>query len=160
MRLTILPGALVGLAVLTLPAFAQGPRGGSDAHRGPPPEMIAPMQAREADDMALLLNLRPAQRPALTAFLQSTAPPAPAHDDARPRPGTAPEGFAQRLDRMTQDSARRSADDAGRIAAARSFYDALDPAQRQAFDALMRLRQGTGPHGPPPPVMNGMPSRP
>ncbi len=159
-RKMILPGALVGLAVLTMPALGQGPRGDGDAHRGSPPEMIARIQAREADDIALLLNLRPEQRAALTAFPRSMPRPAPPREDSQPRPDTAPPGFAERLDRMTQDYARRSADEAGRIAAARSFYDALDPAQRQAFDALMRLRAGASPHGPRPPMMDGILAQP
>ena len=159
MRTMILPGALVGLAMLTLPAFAQGPRGDGDAHHRPPPERLSQMQAGEADDIALLLHLRSEQRPALAAFLQSMAPPAPPRDDRGPGPDPASQGFAERLDRMARDSARRSADDAGRITAARTFYGALDPAQRQAFDALMRLRPGPGPHGPPPPI-DRLPLRP
>lgn len=183
LKTLMLPGALASLALLT-PALAQGPGGGGDMprdmsrdmHHGPPPEMIARMPAREADDMVLLLKLRPDQRPALTAFLRSMAPPEPPRDDPRPGPDAAPAGFAQHLDRMTQDAARRAAEEAGRITAARSFYDALDPTQRQAFEALMRLRQGPGPgrgpgrgpgpHGPmqggdgPPPPMGGMPPRP
>ena len=110
----------------------------------------AQRDAQEADDIALLLALRPAQRPALTAFLQSMAPPpprfppvpqGPRSDDA----GPAGDGFARQLDRMTQDIARRSAEDTRRIAVARTFYDGLDPAQRRAFEALMRLRHGAGP---------------
>ena len=191
-------GPLMGAAVLavSMPARAQDHAGGRGP--GPTPAMIAQMQAqmqeREADDTALLLNLRADQRPALTAFLASMMPPpppwrGPMHGAPRPGapgqdgpgqdgPKTMPpsDGFAQQLDRMTQDAARRSAEDAKRIAAARTFYDSLDPTQRRAFEALMRVRHGRGPgpmgagpmgmgpmgmggDGPRPP-MGGMPPRP
>lgn len=147
------PGS-AGLAVLAAmlgmshAALAQGPRD------GPPPRIdVAGMQAREVDDMALVLALRPEQRPALAAFVQSMAPsPLPprggdrakdTRDDAGPD-----ESFTRRLDRMAQDSARRSEEDGRRITAARTFYVSLDPAQRRAFEALMRLRHRPGPPGP------------
>lgn len=188
----------MGAAVLavSMPAHAQDHKSGRGP--GPTPAMIAQMQAqmqaREADDTALLLNLRGDQRPALTAFLASMTPPPPPWRGSMygaPMPGapgqdgpeqdgpkTMPptDGFAQQLDRMTQDAARRSAEDAKRIAAARTFYDSLDPTQRRAFEALMRVRHGRGPgpmgagpmgmgpmgmggDGPRPP-MGGMPPRP
>jgi len=173
---------LMGAAALavSMPAHAQDNKSGRGP--GPTPAMIAQlqaqMQAREADDTALLLNLRADQRPALMAFLASMTPPpppwrgpmpgapmpgAPAQDGpAQDGPKTMPptDGFAQQLDRMTQDAARRSAEDAKRITAARTFYDSLDPAQRRAFEALMRLRHGRGPGfgpmGPGPMGMGGM----
>ncbi|MEG3083425.1 Spy/CpxP family protein refolding chaperone [Sphingomonas sp. PB2P12] len=128
-------------------ALAQGPRD------GPPPRIdVARMQAREVDDMALVLALRPDQRPALAAFVQSMAPPPlplrggdrgqDRGDDAGPD-----ESFTRRLDRMAQDSARRSEEDGRRITAARTFYASLDPAQRPTFEALMRLRHRPGPLG-------------
>lgn len=184
-------GPLIGAAVLALPMAASAQAHGGDRGRGPAPAMFAEMQAREADDTALLLNLRADQRPALMALLAIMTPPpppwldppqrAPAPDGPKPVPPS--DGFAQQLDRMTQDAARRSAEDAKRIAAARAFYVSLDPAQRRAFEALMRLRHGRGPgfgpmapgpmgHGPmghgsmgpggdgPRPPMGGMPPRP
>lgn len=189
-------GPLIGAAVLAVPMAASAQAHGGDRGRGPAPAMLAEMQAREADDTALLLNLRADQRPALMALLAAMTPPpppwldppqrGPAPDSPKPVPPT--DGFAQQLDRMTQDAARRSAEDAKRIAAARTFYESLDPAQRRAFEALMRLRHGRGPrfgpmapgpmgHGPmgrgpmelggmgpggdgPRPPMGGMPPRP
>ena len=162
MKTTRWAGPLMGAAVLavSMPARAQDHMGGRGP--GPTPAMIAQMQAqmqaREADDTALLLNLRADQRPALMAFLASMTPPpppwrgpmpgapmpgAPGQDGPKTMPPT--DGFAQQLDRMTQDAARRSAEDAKRIAAARTFYDSLDPTQRRAFEALMRVRHGRGP---------------
>lgn len=178
MKKTILAGPLMALGLFAATPAALAQHGGE---RGPPPAAIAGMQAREADDIALLLGLRAPQRPALAAFLQSMAPPPRPEHDRSTEPGeeTAPpaDGFAQHLDRMTQDTARRSAEDTQRIAAARTFYAALDAGQRRSFEALMRLRhgpgRGPGPHGPmhdgdgpPPPMgsmsppMGGMPPRP
>lgn len=194
-------GPLMSAAVLALPMPASAQDHGGGRGPGPTPAMIAQMQAREADDTALLLNLRADQRPALMAFLTSMTPPPPpwrgpmhggleqdgAGQDGpwQGGPKTMPptDGFAQQLDRMTQDAARRSAEDAKRIAAARTFYDSLDPTQRRAFEALMRVRHGRGPgFGPmgpgpmgagpmgmggmgpgadgPRPPMGGMPPRP
>ncbi len=153
MKTTRWAGPLMGAAVLavSMPACAQDHGGGRGP--GPTPAMIAQMQAREADDTALLLNLRADQRPALMAFLASMMPPpppwrepmhgAPGQDGPKTMPPT--DGFAQQLDRMTQDAARRSAEDTKRIAAARTFYDSLDPTQRRAFEALIRVRHGRGP---------------
>ena len=128
---------------------AQGPR---DGHDGPPSRAdFARLQQREGDDIALLLALRPAQRPALAAFLQSLAPPEPPQDDRPPRDAGPPaDGFAQHLQRMTEATTRHAADDTRRITAARTFYDGLDSTQRTAFEALMRLRHG-------PPMMHGGP---
>ena len=163
----------MAFALLTLPlaAVAQdrdrsGEVGGGPRHerpaaegvwgRGPTPAMIAQMQVREADDMALLLNLRAEQRPALIAFLRSMAPPPPPppppYRDGQDAPDASPptDGFADHLDRMAADSARRSAADTQRIGAAKTFYGSLDPAQRRAFEALIRLRHGPGPRGPMP----------
>ncbi|MGU3390235.1 Spy/CpxP family protein refolding chaperone [Sphingomonas sp. M1A8_2b] len=168
---------MTGLAGLALLATTVGVSHGAQAQGpgdGPPPRAdFAKMQAREADDIALLLALRADQRPALTAFLQSMAPPPPpSAGDRAPGIGddAASDGFAHRLDRMAQDSARRTEEDTRRITAARTFYASLDPAQRRSFEALMRLRQGPGRgpglHGPmhggdgDPPRMGGMPPRP
>lgn len=168
---------MTGLAGLAMLATTVGMAPGAQAQGledGPPPRAdSAKMQAREADDMALVLALRADQRPALTAFLQSMAPPPPPFGAGR-APGMgddiADDGFARRLDRMARDSARRSEEDTRRITAARSFYASLDPAQRRSFEALMRLRHGpgraSGPHGPMqggdggPPRAGGMPPRP
>lgn len=132
--------------LLAAPAIADA----QDRRDGPPPHAdFARMQQREADDIALLLALRPAQRPALTAFLQSLAPPEPPRNDRPPQDAPA-DDFAQHLQRMTEASTRHAADDTRRITAARTFYDGLDATQRAAFEALMRLRHG-------PPMMHGGP---
>ena len=146
--------------------------------RPPFPADFRGMHQRESDDIALLLALRPAQRPALAAYLRSLLPPLPPQNgaltedgpltedgaltedgpmteygpmtqDDRPSPDD-DDAFARHLERMTAALRWRSADGARRIAAARTFYDGLDPAQRAAFEALMRVRYG-------PPMMPGEP---
>ena len=77
----------------TCTASAERPRG---------PANVDAMQAREADDIALLLHLRPDQRGALVAFLSAWGPPPPPRDggegpNMRPGPsmpggGPAPNG--------------------------------------------------------------------
>lgn len=163
-------GITAGCVLLSLPGSVSAEDGMGG--RSPTPAMMAQFQQREVDDLALLLNLRPAQRPALEAFVKTMRPPMKGPmigDSGRRPPEVAPlaDGFGEQIERMTQDAARRTADDGRRIAAMRTFYDGLDPAQRRAFEAVMRLRHGPGPHepmhggeGPPPPPMGGMPPRP
>lgn len=114
----------------------------------------AAMRQREGDDLALVLGLSAAQRPALAAFLAADAPPEP----PRMRPDMA-QDFEQRLAERERRIGERTADDRTRLAAARAFYAALDARQRPVFEAVMRLRHspgGPGPHGP----LSGPPSGP
>lgn len=107
---------------------------------------FATMRQREGDDLALILGLSAAQRPALAAFLAADAPPEP----PMTRPD-APQGFEQRLAEQERRIGERTADDRKRLSAARAFYAALDTRQRSVFEAVMRLRHGPGgpgPHGP------------
>ncbi len=130
---------------------------------GPPRIDVVTLQRREADDMALLLQMRAAQRPALDAFLQSFAPPSAMPRGDKMREAMPSGGFEQHLQRMTEMTAQRAADDTRRIAAARSFYDGLDTKQRAAFEAMMRLRHGPPMMGPSmmgPQMMRAMPGGP
>jgi Spy/CpxP family protein refolding chaperone len=80
--------------------------------------------ASRADDMALLLGLRPDQRPALDEFLGKIAPPPPGDGDRRGPP----------------DAARMQA----MMAAMQQYRDSLTPDQQARFDALERMRHGMG----------------
>ena len=80
--------------------------------------------ANRADDMALLLGLRPDQRPALDEFLGKIAPPPPGDGDRRGPP----------------DAARMQA----MMAAMQQYRDSLTPDQQARFDALERMRHGMG----------------
>ena len=88
----------------------------------PPAQSTDPAQsaASRADDMALLLGLRPDQRPALDDFLGKIAPPA---DGERHGP---PDGSWMQA----------------RMAAMQDYRATLAPDQQARFDALERLRRG------------------
>ena len=126
------------------PAMMQQRRAGMRQH-------FAEMERRHADDLALLLDLKPAQRPALDAFLKSSHPgmgdgAMTRRPEGPPAERAAP-SFTQRLDRMDEMAARRADAEHRRIAATKAFYQSLDPHQQQLFDALMRMRHGGGGHG-------------
>ena len=142
------------IATVSLTALGLGvadaqvpPRPGPPAASGPSAPDRAAMQQRmaqrraeRAKDMATVLRLTPAQRPALDAFLNSQTP----RRDMNGRPGdrqgreamTAP----QRADAQAKRVAERQAFAARRADALKTFYAALNPDQRQVFDALQRLR--------------------
>ncbi len=164
---------LIALAAsaATAALAADTPPQGQPAHsRSAQPDMTQ-VSARHADDVALLLGLRPDQRPALDAFLATIMP----HGD---RPGDrdgdgdraamggdmppANEGTLARLDRMAAHVDRANAEAKQRIEATRKFYASLTAEQQRRFDALERLHHGGmhdrmmehGHHGPdrdPPP---------
>jgi hypothetical protein len=103
---------------------------------------MAERQAEASRDIAILLDIKPAQQAALTAYLASMAPPPREAPATRPAPAqTEPE----RLDRMSAMMQRRSARMQTRIEATRRLYAALDSHQQQRFDALMRLRRAARP---------------
>ncbi|HEY0315189.1 MAG TPA: hypothetical protein VGC28_02875 [Sphingomonas sp.] len=118
MRTTML-AAIAAAMLITGTAIAADPS-------SPPPPGMDPAQgaASRADDMALLLGLRPDQRPALDEFLGKIAPPAPGDGDRRGPPDAA------RMQEM--------------MAAMQQYRDSLAPDQQARFDALERLRHGMG----------------
>jgi hypothetical protein len=111
---------------------------------------FADMRKRRADDLALLLDLKPGQRSALDAFLAASHPHMGAGrmgrqpEGAAPPAGATPPSFTARLDRMEAANARHADDARARIGAIKAFYTSLDPHQQQLFDALMRMRHGGG----------------
>lgn len=111
-------GAIAAAALITGMACAADP-----APPSPPPPGMDPAQAAaaRADDMALLLGLRPDQRPALDQFLGAMTPP--------DRDGGGDRGSWMQA----------------RVAAAQTFRATLAPDQQARFDALERLRHGMGP---------------
>jgi hypothetical protein len=96
----------------------------ADPSSPPPPPGMDPAQAAasRADDMALLLGLRPDQRPALDDFLGKIAPPADGDHHGPP------------------DGSWMQA----RMAAMQSYRATLTPDQQARFDAIERLRHGMG----------------
>jgi len=156
----ILAALLIGAA---LPAVAQtapaAPEGAPMRHRDPAmmqqrhAEMrqhFAQMRQRRADDLALLLDLKPGQRSALDAFLKASHPGMGMGRGRMGRPpegaapGATPPSFTERLDRMEAATTRHADAARERIGAIKAFYTSLDPHQKQLFDALRRMRHGGG----------------
>lgn len=89
-----------------------------------------------AEHLRTMLQLKPSQEPALTAFLAATLPRGdPAHrmemaehDGA----ATTPQRLAQMEKRMAEHTAALHI----RVEATRRFYDQLEPSQKKVFDAL------------------------
>lgn len=162
--MTLKPILAALLVTAALPAAAQtapAPDGAPMMHRDPAmmqqrhaamQQHFADMQRRHADDLALLLDLKPAQRPALDAYLASShhgmgEGPMARRPEGPPNAERAAPSFTQRLDRMDEAAGRRAEAEHRRIAATKAFYTSLDPHQQQLFDAMMRLRHGGGERG-------------
>ena len=131
--------AIAGLAAAIALASAGATFAQSGPHDGPPPggmrmmEMKRPSPEAQAQRLRDVLQLTPAQEPALKAFLEAqkpSRPPAPPEADGKAL--TTPE----RLDRQRARLAERLADFDRRAAATRTFYAQLTASQRKAFDAL------------------------
>jgi hypothetical protein len=127
-------GLAAALAIsATTVAFAQSPPAG-----GPPPGGMRMMELKRPDPevraqrLRDVLQLTPAQEPALKAFLASRKPPAPPAAEARAKALTTPD----RLDRQRARLMERLAEFDRRAAATRTFYAQLSPSQKKAFDAL------------------------
>ncbi len=172
MRKMILFALMASAATATLAADA-APQGQPPQGRWGRPDLTQ-MRARHADDVALLIGLRPDQRPALDVFLATIMPShgdwgrdgdqKPMGDAATPPVN---EGTLARLDRMSAHVDRANAEAKQRIEATRKFYAGLTPDQQRRFDALERLHHGAmhgrmmehGHHGPdrdaPPPPPAG-----
>jgi hypothetical protein len=131
----------------TLPASAQQQPGDRPSMTGVPAESAAREQQR-GDDLALVLQLKPSQRPALDAFLKAALRPARPPAERAASRAMAP-GFRERLDQSADLAARQAADARDRAGAARAFFAQLDARQQQIFEAILRLRQGPmGLHDP------------
>lgn len=126
-----------------------GPEAGRD-WRGQRPDP-AQMRAQASERMTTVLQLTPAQAPALNAYLDAMAPPAGAREAmgqrrAEMRAMTTP----QRLDAMAAQMAERQQAFARRAEATKRFYAQLTPAQQKAFDAMGPMGgRGMGPMGGP-----------
>jgi periplasmic protein CpxP/Spy len=105
----------------------------------------AAREAKRADEMVLLLGLRPDQRPAFDRFMQSMRPSREGrdgmHDAAMHKPGAEDTPLPARLDAMEAAIDRHDTMAKQRIAATRQFYASLTPDQQHRFDALEDLRR-------------------
>jgi hypothetical protein len=86
-----------------------------------------------------ILQLKPGQEAALTAYVAAMKPPEHGRDGMMhradggpPTPKTTPERLAMIDKRMSEHAAKAHA----RLDAIRTFYNQLDPAQKRAFDEL------------------------
>lgn len=114
----------------------------------------AEMRVQHAEDLKVLLRLRPDQEPALDAFVAAMGPDGPPKRGEPPRARSTPERLQQMARIDAEMDARRNA----RREALARFYAALTPDQQKAFDAVGRLADGPRPGpGPLPSRMGGGP---
>jgi len=108
----------------------------------------AQMAQRHAEHLRAVLQLRPEQEPALTAFVNAMKPdPAQMQQRRAERAESANLTTPQRLDRAQARMAERQQQFARRADATKRFYAQLSPAQQRAFDALHQGRGDFGGHG-------------
>jgi len=115
-----------------------------------------------SEHLRTMLQLKPAQEPALQAYLAAVrpqhmehhdhvAPAADRHDGERAK--TTPERLADMEKRMADSQASAHA----RIEATRTFYAQLEPSQKKVFDEMPMMM--VGPIGPIGPMMMGPPMK-
>lgn len=148
---------MLGASILILAAAGTANAQPPPPQGAPPMEDMGPMHERmdpadRAEKMAGklrdVLQLTPAQEPALQAFISAMKPPEGAMEKMRgEREKMAGLTTPQRLDAMQAHRAEREAAMDRRIQAIRTFYAQLTPAQKKAFDALPPPGMG-GRHGP------------
>ena len=100
----------------------------------------------QAEHLRTLLQLKPSQEAALTAYLAATRfEHGPEHFVEMSDRGEA-QTTPQRLAQMEKQMAEQAAQGHARIEATRKFYDQLEPSQKKVFDELPMLM--IGPMGP------------
>lgn len=139
-------------------AFAQPMAGDphGDMPRGNMMMAHAESPAERAGRLRDLLQLRPAQEPALQSLMAALETGRKSMMDGMAMSGPMPSTTPERLARMQQMMAQHQAAAAAAMDAVRKFYDQLDPGQKRAFDALpmmmmhgdMGMMGGMGSMGP------------
>ena len=127
----------------------RGDRPGMRMDRG------GPERRDPAAHLRAILQLKPAQEPALTAFLASMKPPeggmmrismdrrgGPAGAPGAAAPPAPPRTTPERLALAEKALADHTAIMRGRLDATRKFYDQLDAGQKRAFDELGPMMMG------------------
>jgi hypothetical protein len=103
-----------------------------------------------AEHLRTMLQLKPAQEPALQAYVAAVKPQHMDHEHVAPtadrdHPKTTPERLADMEKRMADQQVAAHA----RIEATRRFYAQLEPSQKKVFDEMPMLMIGPiGPIGP------------
>lgn len=179
-RLALAASAVLALAASGGVALAQMPPPPPPAPPMPPPPPMPPMEpmmkgeggmammhhelhgdpAAHAQHLRDVLQLRPDQDAALKTYLAATDPKAMMESmkpDGMGGPMKEAMTTPERLDRQAAHMAQMAAAFQTRAAATKTFYAALTPSQRKAFDALapemggprmmMMMRSGKPGHG-------------
>ena len=162
-------------SALCLGIAAAGLAGAQDRPQGPPPgagqrgpgrpgfdgrKFVEEMRQRREQRMHDLLQIKPNQEAAFHAFTAAMQPPprdgkpggpgGPGRERGRgpeaARPQAAPMTTPERLDRMQMRMAERQARFQQTAAAIRTFYAALSPEQRKAFDVMPMMGGEHGGH--------------
>ncbi len=145
LMLALAPAALA-LATVAVAQPATPPSAPHGPHGPPTAEMKAhheAMRKQHAEDLKIVLRLRPDQEAALAAFLATHEPKT--FERRLPAPGsmTTP----QRLDEMAKVEAEMDAHHKAARDGLAKFYAALSSDQQKVFDALHRLKGHGGPGG-------------
>lgn len=137
----LLAGAAIALTAIGATAYAQSAppetAGAMHAHKHATPE-------EHAQKLTQLLQLRSNQKAAALAFVTAMQSD---RGGMRPMEGPRPATTPERLTRMEQMMAERQERMRAKIAATRTFYAQLDPAQQKAFDAMPMMMGKGGKHG-------------
>jgi len=154
--LTLAAGAALAAGVVAASAqpAAPPPPAPPEAPQPPPPppsfdhmvfrDRVGPVRVHQdpearAQRLRDVLQLTDRQEGALKAYIAATGPkerpePKPIRDESVK--DKAPPTALERLDEQAERMAKVAADLKGRADATRSFYNALSPSQKKAFDAL------------------------
>jgi Spy/CpxP family protein refolding chaperone len=151
-RATLASALCLGLAAATASVaqdHPQGPGGPPVAGQRGGPErqkMIEAMRMQREKRLHDLLQIKPDQEAEFHAFTASMTWQPTGRRDRTPTPMTTPE----RLDRMVARMSERQARFQKMALATKTFYAALTPDQRRAFDAMPMMggdRRGAWEHG-------------
>lgn len=107
-----------------------------------------------AGHLRTMLQLKPGQEPALTAYLAAVKPMHQAEHIVEMSDRHDAKTTTQRLAEMETHMAEQAAQGHARIEATRKFYDQLEPSQKKVFDQMPMMM--IGPMGPMMPMGGNM----
>ena len=140
--------AIIMMAFVSASSVGAQPPGPPMGYPEGPPAVTVDMLKKRADDLSLLIGLTPRQRPLLEAMLRASMPPTrtensrPESPEARPPAPSVDRPFAEKLAQMDRMSSEHAKADQERIAELKALYADLNAAQRERFEAVMRLSHG------------------
>ena len=145
-RVALIAGICLPLALATTSvaqAAPEGPQSASPAAASYHHQMHEETAAAREARLRALLQLRPDQEAALTAFVASTTPAARPEEEDRAAERALP--APARMERMLARMDEVRSEMGQKLEALKTFYSQLTPAQQKAFDAL-DMRHGQGGH--------------